>query len=133
MHRFLAAIALLATLSVGALLAAQSTSAGTPPATSALTCKPLSPYPDLKGQLMRLATSTSSQKLTFRKLYYGHCGTTRYAELFLFGANTGDTDQPGQFRRSAGGSWKIIGDGGCDPSNHRVPAALKKRWGDCSG
>lgn len=132
MRRISTTIALLTAIATAATLLPATAGTAQPTAAAALTCKALTPYHGLRHTLYSLAAAGSSQKLTFRKLYYGRCGTTYYADLSLFGSKTGGTDQPGQFRRKPGGKWKIIGDGGCDPSNAQIPSKLKKLWKVCS-
>jgi hypothetical protein len=60
-------------------------------------------------------------------LFYGKCGSTYWAA-----GSFGDTDAPDNFKRKSGGSWKHLGDGGCDPSNHQIPSAMKKVWKLCT-
>jgi secreted trypsin-like serine protease len=65
-------------------------------------------------------------------LFYGICGTTRYA-IASFGK--APADQPEKFRKRAGASWEDAGDGfedGCSASARRpVPAALVTAWRTC--
>lgn len=72
-------------------------------------------------------------KATFVKgsLFYGKCGSTYYAAATFTAKGVGTTDQPESFKKS-GGTWKDLGDGGCDPSNHQIPSSLKKIWKLCS-
>jgi hypothetical protein len=133
MRRISTTIVVLTAIATTTALLPASASTASPNAGAALTCKILTPYKGLKQQLLALARAGSGQKLTFRKLYYGKCGTTSYADLSLYGSKTGSTDQPDQFRRKPGGKWKLIGDGGCDPTNTQIPSKLKKLWKVCGG
>jgi hypothetical protein len=131
MRRISTTIAVSTAIAAATALLPATVSTAQPTAGAALTCLARTPYHGLRTTLLRLATAGSGQKLTFRKLYYGNCGTTFYADLFLFGSKTGDTDQPGQFSRKAGGKWRNIGDGGCDPTNTQIPSKLKRLWKVC--
>ena len=65
-------------------------------------------------------------------VFYGLCGTTRYA-IASFGKAV--ADQPEKFRKRAGSAWQDVGDGfedGCAaPARRPVPSALVAAWRTC--
>ena len=65
-------------------------------------------------------------------VFYGGCGTTRYAIATFSKAVA---DQPQKFRKRAGKRWEDAGDGfedGCSASARKpVPAALVTAWRTC--
>lgn len=64
-------------------------------------------------------------------IYYGRCGTTRYA-IASFSKALGD--QPEKFRRLPGRPWVDQGDGfenGCGNARRPIPQALVRMWGFC--
>jgi hypothetical protein len=57
-------------------------------------------------------------------VYYGACGSTRYALATFRNPNTGTDDQPEGFRKRAGKAWRDLGDNGCG----KVPAKILRVW-----
>ena len=102
-------------------------------ASGATTCLNLRAPASLKSVLEQ-AHGTAAHDGPIRKgsIYYGRCGSTRYAIATFSKALA---DQPEKFRKLAGRRWVDKGDGfenGCDASARRpIPKALVKLWRVC--
>jgi secreted trypsin-like serine protease len=86
----------------------------------------------LRAAHQRAVGSDRDGSLAQGSLFYGLCGTTRYA-IGSFGKAV--ADQPEKFRRRAGAGWEDVGDGfedGCSAgARGPVPAALVTAWRTC--
>ena len=104
-------------------------------APAASSCKNLKVTKTLKRELHDVHDRLTDQEFTGPegRVYYGRCGTRYYALASFEDADLGFQDQPEQFTRVAGHSWKDRGDTGGPVCDTRVPRALLHVWGfkDC--
>jgi len=101
-------------------------------APSAPACQNLHTEPGLRAALVKLHARPKEGTIVPGSLYYGRCGTTRYAIGTFSGALA---DQPEKFRKLAGHPWHDMGDGfedGCSRgARYPIPYALVRLWGFC--
>jgi hypothetical protein len=102
-------------------------------ASGATTCQNLRAPSSLKSVLEQThGTAANDGPIRKGSIYYGRCGSTRYAIATFSKALA---DQPEKFRKLAGRRWADKGDGfenGCDASARRpIPKALVKLWRVC--
>lgn len=124
MRTLIAAAAVAAAVALGAVAGGAS---------GATTCRNLPITPGLKSALQQAhGRAASDGPIAKGSIYYGRCGSTRYAIATFSKALA---DQPEKFRKLAGRRWVDKGDGfenGCDASARRpIPKALVKLWGVC--
>ena len=104
-------------------------------ASGATTCQNLKAPTSLKGLLQQAhGTAANDGPIAKGSIYYGRCGSTRYAIATFSKALA---DQPEKFRKLAGRRWVDKGDGfenGCDAGARRpIPEALVRLWKVCDG
>ncbi len=95
-------------------------------------CQNLPVTSDLRPALVKAHARPKEGTIAKGSLYYGRCGSTRYA-IGSFTRALGD--QPEKFRKLSGHAWKDMGDGfedGCSAgARYPIPKALVKLWGVC--
>jgi hypothetical protein len=102
-------------------------------ASGATTCQNLRTPASLRSLLEHAhGTAANDGPIAKGSIYYGGCGSTRYAIATFSKALA---DQPEKFRKLAGRRWADKGDGfenGCDAGARRpIPKALVALWRVC--
>jgi hypothetical protein len=113
-------------LAIGVLAASGVAAAGAGSAGAAPACHNLTATPAVKAALRAAHHKVAPRDSGPLRgsVYYGSCGSTRYALATFRNPNTGTDDQPEAFRKRAGKSWRDLGDNGCG----KVPARVLRVW-----
>jgi hypothetical protein len=101
-----------------------------PAPAGAAECKNLKVTDEVKTDLREAHARITDREFSGPKgrVYYGRCGTKRYALARFKDSELGYQDQPEYLTRSAGRNWKDRGDTGGDVCG-TAPRALLRIWG----
>lgn len=102
------------------------------PATAAAPpCRNLTVDAATRAALLKAHDRPRDGRISAGSVYYGRCGTTRYA---IASFSKALADQPEKFRKLPGRPWVDQGDGfedGCGNARRPIPQALVRLWGFC--
>jgi hypothetical protein len=120
---------LLALLALAAALLSASAATG---AAATPTCRNLAVPSGLRAALTAAHDRPRDGAIGRGSLYYGACGSTRYA---IAAFSKALADQPEKFRKLPGKRWRDMGDGfedGCSAgARWPIPQPLVRLWGTC--